>query len=241
MKFRVMVVTSVLILAVIITASVLAQDCNLTEGVTTANCPGSTGGTGTIDLSGGGLTLTGNTTGGTGTVDASGGGLTLGGNTNTGGTGMIDASGGTITGTNTSGVVNTGNGDTTSNADIITSIEIDNNSRTCAAVSSINAFDCQAPVVLYDNPLQVWAIHSETGDGTFAFGITEEQINAAGIPESGTVLIAQGTHPDTGLPIAIYRHADGGFQVNAFFADMKSYVGIWQRYGGFTNLSGEQN
>lgn len=117
---------------------------------------------------------------------------------------------------------------------------IDVNPSPCANDGRINIFDCHAPVALYGYPLQIYGVHPDTGEGTFAFSITQAQIDAAGIPESGTILIAEGTHPDTGLPIALYRHADGAFQINAFFADMKPYVGIWYQYGGFTNLSGEQ-
>jgi hypothetical protein len=119
-------------------------------------------------------------------------------------------------------------------------IERNPNPRPCAFDGRINAFDCQAPVTLYYHPLQVWGVDPHTGAGTFAFSITPEQIDAAGIPASGTVLIASGTHPVTGLPISFYRHANGAFQINAFFPDMKPYVGIWMEYGGFTNLSGEQ-
>jgi hypothetical protein len=113
--------------------------------------------------------------------------------------------------------------------------------RPCAFDGRINAFDCQAPVTLYYHPLQIWGVDPNTGAGTFAFSITPEQIDAAGIPASGTVLIASGTHPVTGLPISLYRHANGAFQINAFFPDMKPYVGIWIEYGGFTNISGEQS
>jgi hypothetical protein len=120
-------------------------------------------------------------------------------------------------------------------------IESNPNPRPCAFDGRINAFDCQAPVTLYYHPLQIWGVDPNTGAGTFAFSITQEQIDAAGIPTSGTVLIASGTHPVTGLPISLYRHANGAFQINAFFPDMKPYVGIWMEYGGFTNISGEQS
>ena len=110
----------------------------------------------------------------------------------------------------------------------------------CATDGRLNDYDCHAPVVLYGYPLQIYAVHPETGAGTFAFSISQAEVDAAGIPESGTVLIKEGTHPDTGTRIAIYRHADGQFQVNAFFADMKPYVAIWEQYGHFVNVSGEQ-
>jgi hypothetical protein len=118
---------------------------------------------------------------------------------------------------------------------------IDSTRYPCATDGRINDYDCHAPIAIYGYPLQIYGIDPDTSEGHYGFTLSQEMIDAAGIPETGTILIYEGFHPVTGVPIAIYRHWTGDFQINTYFPDGKLYVGLWSQYGGYVNLSGEFN
>lgn len=115
---------------------------------------------------------------------------------------------------------------------------VDSAPQPCAFDGRINNYDCHAPIAIYGYPLEIYAINPDTNGGEYAFSISQAMIDAAGIPATGTVLIHEGFNQFTGASIALYRHANGDFQINTTFPDGKLYVGQWTQYGSYTNLSG---
>jgi len=97
--------------------------------------------------------------------------------------------------------------------------------------------DCAAPVAIYGGSITVYAINPDTGQGTFAFRATDEQIEAVGIPSTNTML-GQATNPVSGQLIMLYRLTTGEFQVNAWYPDGKPYVFVWDEDGNKYHLAG---
>ena len=93
---------------------------------------------------------------------------------------------------------------------------------------SINATHCGRPVAVYTGSLEVWGIDVNTGMGVLAFEVTDEQIEAVGVPEAAPVVLAQGVNPFTFWPITVYRLPTGEFQLNTYYWDGKPYVIIWE-------------
>ncbi len=91
--------------------------------------------------------------------------------------------------------------------------------------------DQAAPVAIYLHPLRVYAIDPATGGGSFLLEIGDEAIAAAGVPATGYVLLAQGVHPATGQPVAVYRLNTGEFQLNTLDGQGNPYVVIWDAGG----------
>ncbi len=96
--------------------------------------------------------------------------------------------------------------------------------------------DVAAPVALYNTPLSIFSIDPETGNGWLTFSISDEAIEAAGIPVDAPVLLAQGTNPHTGMDIFVYRLPTGEFQINTHYADGTPYVFVWDNNGSSYHL-----
>ncbi|MEQ8671799.1 MAG: hypothetical protein RIC84_01160 [Aggregatilineales bacterium] len=93
------------------------------------------------------------------------------------------------------------------------------------------ARSCAAPVIIYDDPLELYGVNPATSQAILAFTITDAEIEAAGIPDKGYVTIAEGVNPATGKPIAVYRLATGEFQMNSFYPNDEGYVVVWDEEG----------
>ncbi len=93
------------------------------------------------------------------------------------------------------------------------------------------ARSCAAPVIIYDDPLTIYAVDAANNTVVLALEVSDEEIKDAGIPEEGYVTIAEGTNPVSGKPIAVYRLSDGEFQVNTFYANDEGYVVVWTEDG----------
>lgn len=92
---------------------------------------------------------------------------------------------------------------------------------------SLNFAHCGRPVAIYEAPLAIWGVDPWTGTGEIAFEITDEQIEAAGIPEGEPVLIAEGVNPFTDAAIHVYRLPNGEFQLNTWYVGGKPYIVTW--------------
>lgn len=89
------------------------------------------------------------------------------------------------------------------------------------------ALDIGAPIAIYLGSIDILAIDTATGRGERAVSITDDEIEAAGIPEAGSIILAEGVNPFTGQAITLYRLASGHFQVNTAYADGKPYIVGW--------------
>jgi hypothetical protein len=88
--------------------------------------------------------------------------------------------------------------------------------------------DPSAPIVIYPGPpIEVWAVDPNISDGVEAFTITQEAINAVGVPTDGPAVIYSGLNPITYRPITVYRLTTGEVQINTYYADGKPYVVNW--------------
>ena len=87
--------------------------------------------------------------------------------------------------------------------------------------------DAAAPVAIYQGSVDIYGIDPSTSQGVLEIRVTDEEIEAAGIPEQGSLLLAEDQNRATGMPIEVYRLSSGEFQVNTYYADGKSYIFRW--------------
>ncbi len=97
--------------------------------------------------------------------------------------------------------------------------------------------DVAAPVAIYEGSIKVYGIDPASGDGQLAVDISEETVEAAGIPADAPVLLGQGKNPYTGIDIFVYRLTTGEFQINTHYADGKPYLFAWDADGGKWHLA----
>ena len=85
------------------------------------------------------------------------------------------------------------------------------------------------PVAIYQGSVKVYGIDPTTSQGTLEIHLTDEQIEAAGIPSESewSRLLKRGENHATGMPIEVYRLATGEFQVNTYFQTGKPYIFRW--------------
>jgi len=95
---------------------------------------------------------------------------------------------------------------------------------------SLNADHCGRPVAIFarNGGFAIYGIDINTGWGALASEITAEQIEAAGIPTDGPVVIAEGENPYNYQPFTLYRLPSGEFQLNTYYWDGKPYVVKWE-------------
>lgn len=95
---------------------------------------------------------------------------------------------------------------------------------------SLNADHCGRPVAIFarNGGFAIYGIDINTGWGSLASEITAEQIEAAGIPTDGPVVIAEGENPYNYQPFTLYRLPSGEFQLNTYYWDGKPYVVKWE-------------
>lgn len=93
------------------------------------------------------------------------------------------------------------------------------------------ARDQAAPVAIYPDPLQVYAIDPATGQGLLVLGISADQIAAVGVPTDANVTLGEATNPYTGQPVLVSRLTTGEFQLNTVDGAGNPYVVIWDADG----------
>lgn len=89
--------------------------------------------------------------------------------------------------------------------------------------------DAAAPVAIYQGSVDIYGIDPSTSQGVLEIRVTDEEIEAAGIPsvEQGSLLLAEDQNRATGMPIEVYRLSSGEFQVNTYYASGKPYIFRW--------------
>jgi hypothetical protein len=86
----------------------------------------------------------------------------------------------------------------------------------------LNANDCGAPVAVYCNGKGVDVYKLNESVGTLIIRVTEDEIDAAGVPKSGSVVLGQVGD------VSLSRLASGYFQVSAVYPqEPKPYVIAW--------------
>lgn len=98
-------------------------------------------------------------------------------------------------------------------------------------INNLQDQDVAAPVAIYDGSIKVYGVDPISGDGWLSVEISEEAIEAAGIPADAPVLLGQGKNPYTGIDIFVYRLPTGEFQLNTNYADGKPYIFAWDEDG----------
>ncbi len=95
---------------------------------------------------------------------------------------------------------------------------------------SLNADHCGRPVAIFarNGGFAIYGIDINTGWGALASEITAEQIEAAGVPTDGPVIIAEGENPYNHQPFTLYRLPSGEFQLNTYYWDGKPYAVKWE-------------
>ena len=85
------------------------------------------------------------------------------------------------------------------------------------------------PVAIYQGSVDVYGIDPMTSQGVLEVRVTDEEIEAAGIPSADewSILLASAENRATGMPIEVYRLATGEFQVNTYYYTGKSYIFRW--------------
>ncbi|MBI5930508.1 MAG: hypothetical protein HY862_14465 [Chloroflexi bacterium] len=86
--------------------------------------------------------------------------------------------------------------------------------------------DAGAPAIIYPGSIRVFAYDPINCISELALTITNDTIDAVGIPAENTVL-GSATNPFTNRVITIYRLTTGEFQMNTRYADGKLYVFTW--------------
>jgi hypothetical protein len=99
-------------------------------------------------------------------------------------------------------------------------------------INNDQGHDVGAPVAIYEGSIKVYGIDPVSGDGWLDVEISQEQIDAVGVPADAPALLGQGTNHYTGIGIFVYRLPGGAFQVNTEYADGKPYIFAWDGSGG---------
>lgn len=85
------------------------------------------------------------------------------------------------------------------------------------------------PVAIYQGSVDVYGIDPMTSQGVLEVRVTNEEIEAIGIPSEAewSRLLEHGENRATGMPIDVYRLATGEFQVNTYYYTGKAYIFRW--------------
>ena len=94
-----------------------------------------------------------------------------------------------------------------------------------------NPRDQAAPVAIYPDPLQIYAINPDNGQGLLVLGISADQIAEVGVPTDANVTLGETTNPYTGQPILVSRLTTGEFQLNTADSAGNPYVVTWDASG----------
>ncbi len=86
--------------------------------------------------------------------------------------------------------------------------------------------DAGAPAIIYPGSLRIYAYDPVDCVSTLVLTISNETIEALGIPAANTVL-GSAINPFTDQSIVIYRLSSGEFQMNTSYANGKSYIFTW--------------
>lgn len=86
--------------------------------------------------------------------------------------------------------------------------------------------DAGAPAIVYPGSIRIFAYDPINCVSELVLTITDETIEALGIPAENTVL-GRATNPFTNRSIVIYRLSTGEFQMNTSYADGKTYIFTW--------------
>ncbi|MEZ4667659.1 MAG: hypothetical protein R3E39_07050 [Anaerolineae bacterium] len=103
-------------------------------------------------------------------------------------------------------------------------------------INNLPGDDCGATVAIYLKPLRVLAINPVTHRGEGVITLTQEEIDAVGVPTESNVLLAQGYNPYTSQLISVYRLTTGEFQLNTWQDDNKPYTVVWDLNGNLYYL-----
>jgi hypothetical protein len=92
-------------------------------------------------------------------------------------------------------------------------------------INAHQGLDCAAPVAIYPEVVDVYAVNPDTGDGSLAVRLTEADLQ----PETtdSNVLLAQTTNVFTGQVISVYWLTSNEIQVSTRYADGKPYIVVW--------------
>jgi hypothetical protein len=94
-------------------------------------------------------------------------------------------------------------------------------------INNLQDRDVAAPVAIYEGSIKVYGIDPISGDGRLDVDISQEAIDAVGIPVDVPVLLGQGKNHYTGIDIFVYRLPTGEFQLNTHYPDGKPYIFAW--------------
>lgn len=86
--------------------------------------------------------------------------------------------------------------------------------------------DAGAPAIVYPGSIRVFAYDPVNCVSEWVLNITDETINAVGVPTENTVL-GSATNPFTNRVITVYRLTTGEFQMNTSYTDGKLYIFTW--------------
>lgn len=94
---------------------------------------------------------------------------------------------------------------------------------------SLNSKQPGRPIAIYDKDgqFEIYGIDINTGNGSLAFTLTDDEIEAAGVPTDVPVILAMGENPYTFWPIVVYRLPTGEIQINTMYWDGKEYIVTW--------------
>ena len=104
-------------------------------------------------------------------------------------------------------------------------------------VNNTRDLDTAAPVAVYMDPLEVFSINPETGEGQQVFTMSDEDVAALGIPDAGSIVLAESASPFTGHAIILSRLSSGEYQLNTVYTDGKDYIITWDEDGEVVHLA----
>lgn len=87
---------------------------------------------------------------------------------------------------------------------------------------------CGAPVAIYAGSYDVYAINPATSEGDLVLQLSDEAIEAAGVPTTAPIILGTATNPFSGYPITVYRLTTGELQLNTYYWDGKPYIVRWE-------------
>jgi hypothetical protein len=103
-------------------------------------------------------------------------------------------------------------------------------------INNLPGEDCGSPVAIYLSPLRVLAVNPKTQRGEAVITLTQEEIDAIGVPVESNVLLAQAYNPFSSELISVYRLTTGEFQLNTWHDDRKPYTVVWDVNGNLYYL-----
>jgi len=87
---------------------------------------------------------------------------------------------------------------------------------------------CGAPVAIYPGSYDIYAIDPATSEGDLVLHLSDEEIEAAGVPTTAPIVLDTVSNPFSGQPITVYRLTTGELQLNTYYADGKPYIVRWE-------------